>query len=94
MGHKQTYFNRLWLSDPKFHWTQEAESRTCCYCKYCKKSFDLSNMEKSALVSHQAGKKHKECIATPPVGIPNYFASKANDKGKFKYPDQHSISRL
>ena len=31
-------------------------------CKHCKKSFNLSNMRRQALVSHGTGQKHQNII--------------------------------
>ena len=58
-------FADKWLKDDKFSsWVApHATSRQKARCKVCNKDIDVSTMGESALVSHMAGKKHKEAVA-------------------------------
>lgn len=59
MSNKKTVFQDIWLLNSKFDWAERVKDNNyVCYCKICKKSFNLSNMGKSALVSHMDGNKH------------------------------------
>ena len=56
-----TFFSYDWLSDPEFKmWLVEVPGdNKLARCKHCKKSFNLSNMGRQALVSHGTGQKHR-----------------------------------
>ena len=61
----------------KVNWIMDTE----VYCRFCKKSVDLSTMGEGALKSHAKSVKHTEIIAgkskTPGIG---YFLQKAGPK--------------
>ena len=61
-GNRLTKFNGLWLKDPLFEsWIAEAPDKTGkALCKLCRADFELGNMGKQALVSHDKGKKHQK----------------------------------
>lgn len=58
---KKTLFNSAWLQDENFSsWLKKDNNNTnAAYCKFCMKSFSLSNMGRQALLSHASGNKHK-----------------------------------
>ena len=60
----QTFFSHDRLSDPEFKmWLVEVPGdNKLARCKHCKKSFNLSNMGRQALVSHGTGQKHQNVI--------------------------------
>ena len=60
----QTFFLHDWLLDPEFKmWLVEVPGdNKLARCKHCKKSFNLSNMGRQALVSHGTGQKHQNVI--------------------------------
>ena len=60
----QTFFSHDWLSDPEFKmWLVEVPGDSkLARCKHYKKSYNLSNMGRQALVSHGAGQKHQNII--------------------------------
>ena len=60
----QTFFSHNWLSDPEFKmWLVEVPGdNKLARCKHCKKSFNLSNMGRQALVSHGTGQKHQNIV--------------------------------
>ena len=53
-------FNGNWLQDSRFKdWLRnDLESSRKARCTFCSKSFDISNMGVSALLSHQKGSRH------------------------------------
>ena len=57
-------FAEKWLSSDRFGLWVAAHptSRHKARCKLCRKDIDVSTMGESALVSHMAGKKHKEAV--------------------------------
>lgn len=60
---KKTVFQDTWLLDPTLLWAQRVKDNVySCYCKICKKSFNLSNMGKSALLSQMDGNKHAAAL--------------------------------
>ena len=61
MSPKFTKFHDEWFKMPEFKdWvSQDSSSNTIAKCKVCMVSFDLSNMGKNALISHQKSKKHQ-----------------------------------
>lgn len=58
---KKAIFNSAWLLDEKFSsWIKKDDNNpNAAYCKFCMKSFSLSNMGRQALLSHASGNKHK-----------------------------------
>ena len=59
MTQAQTYFNDCWLEEDAFKsWLSKAADKNQARCRLCKKDFELSNMDKKALLSNAAGKKH------------------------------------
>ena len=60
----QTFFSHNWLSDPEFKmWLVEVPGdNRFSRCKHCKKSFNLSNTGRQALVSHGTGQKHQNIV--------------------------------
>ena len=57
----QTFFNDDWLKHPGFkEWIKKDINNKRAYCKFCKKSFALSNMKMQAVKCHANGKRHKE----------------------------------
>ena len=56
----QRDFFKNWLEDADFkNWFVSCTNNTQAKCKLCQKTFNLSNMEKQALVSHASDRKHK-----------------------------------
>ena len=57
----QTFFLHDWLSNPEFKmWLVKVPGdNKLARCKHCKKSFNLSNMGRQALVSHGTRQKHQ-----------------------------------
>ena len=52
-------FQDGWVTNPAYaKWIARAPSDGDAVCRYCKKSFDVSNMGESALRSHAKSKKH------------------------------------
>ena len=65
----QTYFNDNWLMNKDFKsWVERLKVNTKAYCKICRKTIRLSNMDSGALASHSAGKKHPNRV-TPPISV-------------------------
>ena len=60
----QPFFSYDWLSDSEFKMllVEVPGDNKLARCKYCKKSFSLSNMGRQALVSHGTGQKHQNII--------------------------------
>ena len=59
----QTYFSTDWLLDPEFSlWIVSVVDNTQARCKLCKKTFNLSNMDRQALTSYALGQKHYKFI--------------------------------
>ena len=60
----ETFFSHDWLSNPEFKmWLVEVPGdNKLARCKHCKKSFNLSNMGRQALVSHGTGQKYQNII--------------------------------
>ena len=59
-----TYFNEDWLKHPEYKgWLVEDADRKKAHCKFCHKTFGLSNMGAQALKIHMSGKKHKQRAA-------------------------------
>lgn len=53
----KTYFQSSWIE--KYSWIKEdVGNRNSVFCKLCLKSFSLSNMGITAIISHMKGKKH------------------------------------
>jgi len=74
---KRTFFNTKWLEDDEFKpWLAQSKKQNEARCKVCKKDFDLSNMGRQAVVSHAAGKKHKECN----IKISSFFKPPTSSK--------------
>ena len=61
---KKLHFWATVLSNPEFKiWLVEVPGdNKLARCKHCKKSFNLSNMGRQALVSHGTGQKHQNII--------------------------------
>lgn len=60
---KKASFNKSWLLDEAYNsWLKPAKDVNFAYCDVCRKSFSLSNMGKTALNSHMAGKKHISAV--------------------------------
>ena len=52
-------FQDGWVTDHLYaRWIGRATSDGDAICRYCKKSFEVSNMGESALRSHSKSKKH------------------------------------
>ena len=60
----QPFFSYDWLSDSEFKMllVEVPGDNKLARCKHCKKSFNLSNMGRQALVSHGTGQKHQNII--------------------------------
>ena len=58
----ETFFQGCWLIDPSFNsWLEKVNSDlTTFQCKFCKSQNSLSNMGKTAIISHIEGQKHKK----------------------------------
>lgn len=65
----------------EFPWSEaDPENKTNAKCKLCDKTFTLSNMGRTALVSHAAGKKHKKKIVKKQTTLTsNFFTKKIVD---------------
>ena len=68
MAIRKTKFSDLWLDsrwNPEFvGWLSKGPESTQAFCKICKKTFDLSNMGRQAVVSHSKGKTHLNLMKT------------------------------
>ena len=63
MSKRSTSFNSNWLELDEFKpWLEKGINTRTARCSVCRQSFDVSNMGKSAVVSHAKGKKHLEKI--------------------------------
>ncbi|KAJ8677964.1 hypothetical protein QAD02_014195 [Eretmocerus hayati] len=63
--HGLSSFQDDWLDrklNPDLFWVQRAKSKLDATCRFCKKTFDVSNMGKPSLVSHAKGKKHNKLV--------------------------------
>jgi len=53
----KTYFQSNWID--KYSWVKEdVDNKNSAFCKLCLKSFSLSNMGITAILSHMKGKNH------------------------------------
>lgn len=73
---KKTFFQRIWLDT--YGWLQEdPASKHDAWCKWCNKSFNLSNMGERALISHAQSNKHSNFAANKKSGgIGRFFHRK------------------
>ena len=61
MTQAQTYFSDCWLQEDAFKsWLSNAADKKQARFRLCQKDFKLSSMDKKALLSYAAGKKHSE----------------------------------
>lgn len=65
MTNRKCQFQDTWLQDPLFSDViKKCENNNfAAYCILCCKEINLSNMGKTALISHLRGKKHEERVA-------------------------------
>lgn len=60
---RKTAFSIKWCDNEQYLWVKEVPTdKFSAYCSLCKTKFSLSNMGKTALISHMNGKKHRELI--------------------------------
>ena len=73
-----------WLKDPEFSgWVPKVPNDSLsAKCKFCKKTFTLSNMGRQALVSHAIGKKHLKNVHS----ISTFFKSSNSSKSSSQPP--------
>lgn len=65
MSNFKTKFQSDWLTDKSFSsWIQAASNQHQARCKLCCKTFELSNMGRQALRSHESSVQHKKNITT------------------------------
>jgi len=58
-------FNTAWLANKEYKaWLMRDPGNpdTMAMCRYCLKSFDISNMGKATLRSHMKGKRHTDLV--------------------------------
>jgi hypothetical protein len=74
MSLKQSTFNNEWLDkalNPDFQWLKAVSSnRYQAHCTLCLKNFELSNMGRRAVTSHQKSAGHKKRVGLD-VSLPN-----------------------
>lgn len=67
----------------EFPWSEaDPENKTNAKCKLCDKTFTLSNMGRTALVSHAAGKKHKKKIVKKQTTLTSNFFTQSDSSKK------------
>ena len=77
-------FNDAWLSDSRFSdWLKSTHNKWQAYCSFCQKTFDVSNMGVSSLVSHAVGKKHSQVQNSRSLNVGAAYFVKSNT-GKAK----------
>ena len=62
-------FNTAWLANKEYKaWLMRGPGNldTMAMCRYCLKSFDISNIGKATLRSHMKGKRHTDLIPALP----------------------------
>ena len=76
-----------WLKDPEFsRWVAKVPNDSLsARCKFCKKSFTLSNMGRQALVSHASGKKHLKNVHS----ISTFFKPSNSSKSSSQPPAEN-----
>ena len=57
MAKRNCTFNDDWLIE--FEWVEKGPNAGTVYCQLFHLTFDISNMERSAVTNHSKGKKHK-----------------------------------
>ena len=77
---KITYFNKLWLHDPKYQdWILEDNTtNTKAKCKICHCAIELSNMGTIALDSHIKSNRHKKLCKSEP-SVMQWLMKKSSD---------------
>lgn len=66
-----------WLINPKYKDWQDKDPKWIkkAKCRLCVKSFDISNMEEAAVVSHMQGKKHCRLVtASSALRVTSFLA--------------------
>ena len=58
MAKRNCTFNGNWLIE--FEWVEKGLDARTAYCQLCPHTFDISNMGKTAVISHSKGEKHKD----------------------------------
>ena len=93
----QCRFKDSWLQDSAMSvWLKRASSQNEAYCSFCKKTFDISSMGKSALLSHSKGKKHLLLQTTHTVdknSMDLYVCSSDSVKNKHDRPETEECSQ-
>ncbi|XP_019127348.1 uncharacterized protein LOC109141461 [Larimichthys crocea] len=75
-------FNSAWLSKESYQqWLARDGDQGRARCKFCMKSFDVSNMGEAALVSHLKGKKHQVLAsATNRLAITDFMTTVTTER--------------
>jgi len=83
-----SFFNKDWLTDKSFSsWIEPAASVHQARCKLCSKSFELSNMGRKAVTSHEASAQHKKNSTICPMQTSVAQFMQPKNVGKKSDPD-------
>ena len=92
MSKRSTSFNSNWLELDEFKpWLEKGINTKTARCSICRQSFDVSNMGKSAVVSHAKGKKHLKKINSKNSMSTLFFKNSGESKKVNKLHHQQKL---
>lgn len=98
---RKAKFNILWTNKEDFpdfyEWIEKVDNcDSSAFCKFCHKRIELSNMGKTALLSHANGKIHKRALEVKLSSnrISSFFNKTANTSTNQSTATTHGVSDM